>query len=181
MSVTLDRKAYKDLGLNLPDLVKKRSAGHARARQGTLDTGAQLTIANESELSALVIKRNSLFPLAMTVNTVTRSGIDLIGGVFLVFSAYDKLSQKTRSTRHLFYISRSINGIYLSEEACLSLGFVSRDMGALVQSVNAGSVNKCINNGVGPDDSCACPTRQLPPPQMFLSYPMNLFVKINPY
>ena len=100
----------------------------------------------------------------MSVNTVTQSGIDLIGGVFLIFSIFDKNTQKTRSTRQLCYISRSIQGVYLSEEACVSLGYVNSDMGSSVNSV-APAITKCTNNGVGPDNTqqCACPRRQLPP------------------
>ena len=61
MTVSLDKLAYKELQLNPPDLVKKPSAGTATARTGTLDTGAQLTVANESELMALGIKRTLYF------------------------------------------------------------------------------------------------------------------------
>ena len=165
MSVTLDRQAYKELGLNLPDLVKKPNAGHARARRGTLDTGAQLTIANEAELTALGIKKNSLFPLAMAVNTVTHSGIDLIGGVFLRFSIYDPKTRQIRTTRQLCYISRSIKGVYLSEEACVALGFVESDLGSTIQSVASNPVTRCTNTGVGQEGTqpCSCPRRHLPP------------------
>ena len=48
VTLSLDRRAYTDLGLNKPDLIKKPSAGIARARTGTADTGAQLTVINES-------------------------------------------------------------------------------------------------------------------------------------
>ena len=81
----LDRAVCKELGLALPDLITKPIARHARSRKGTLDMGAQLTIANEAELSALGIKKQSIFPLATTVNTVTQSNIELIGGSFLSF------------------------------------------------------------------------------------------------
>ena len=168
VSVDLDRAAYKELGLNLPDLVQKPSAGHARNRKGTLDSGAQLTIANEMELVALGIKKSSIFPLATTVHTVTKANIDLVGGVFLKFSMYDHSAQITRCTRQLCYISKSIKGIYLSEEACLALGFIKKDFGQPAPSIGSLETNKCVNTGVGPDGSqiCACPRRELPPPEI---------------
>ena len=58
-----------------------------------------MTVINENELQALGVKKNSIFPLALTVNTVTKKSIDLIGGIFLKFSAYDAKSSSTRTSR----------------------------------------------------------------------------------
>ena len=101
----------------------------------------------------------------MAVNTVTHSGIDLIGGVFLRFSIYDPKTRQIRTTRQLCYISRSIKGVYLSEEACVALGFVESDLGSTIQSVSTNPVTKCTNTGVGQEGTqpCSCPRRQLPP------------------
>ena len=44
VSVSLDRAAYRELKLNLPDLTRKAGAGHSKARRATMDTGAQLTV-----------------------------------------------------------------------------------------------------------------------------------------
>ena len=82
MSVALDRRAYAELDINLPELTRKPGAGHARARNATADTGAQLTVMNTSELLALGIKSESIFPLTMSVNTVTQGAINIIGGDF---------------------------------------------------------------------------------------------------
>ena len=40
VKAVLDRAAYKELKLNLPELVRKPGAGHARARVATANTGA---------------------------------------------------------------------------------------------------------------------------------------------
>ena len=40
VKAVLDRAAYKELNLNLPELVRKPGAGHARARVATANTGA---------------------------------------------------------------------------------------------------------------------------------------------
>ena len=89
VSLKLDRRAYKELRLNQPQMVKKNGAGFARARRAVSDTGAQLTVVNVRELAALGIKKHTIFQLATTVNTVTRASIDLVGGPFLEISACD--------------------------------------------------------------------------------------------
>ena len=123
-----------------------------------MDSGAQLTIANEMELVALGIKKSFIFPLATSVHTVTQTNIDLVGGVNLKFSMYDNIARFTRCTRQLCYISKSIKGIYLYEEACLALGFIKKDFGQPPPSIGSLETNKCVNMGVGPDGSqiCAC-------------------------
>ena len=161
VSVSIDRQAYRDLQLNLPDLVKKSGAGHARARTGTLDTGAQLTVINSEELYALGIKVNSISPLAMTVNTVTKSAIDLLGGVFLRFTVYDPKTSTTRYTRQLCYVSKSVKGIYLSETACIDLGYAPTSYQNTAEI--SATTGPCKNYGVGPVTSCSCPRRSLPP------------------
>ena len=95
VSISLDRQAYKDLNLNLPELIKKPRAEHSRQRVATLDSGAQVTVINEQELSVLGIKKHSIFSLAMSVNTVTKDGIDLIGDVFLCFTYNDNSTGST--------------------------------------------------------------------------------------
>ena len=44
---------------------------------------------NTEECQGLVTKKNTIFSLATTVNTVTKYSIDLMGGVFLTFKADD--------------------------------------------------------------------------------------------
>ena len=53
VSIRVDKAAYGQLKLNPPRLNKRASAGQARGRRATTDTGAQLTIINISELHAL--------------------------------------------------------------------------------------------------------------------------------
>ena len=168
VSVSLDREAYKQLKLNMPDLNKKPSAGHARNRIATVDTGAQLTVINVQELHVLGIKLNSIFPLTTSVSTVTKSSIDLLGGIFLKFSVCDPTTKIVRHTKQLCYVSKNVKGIYLSEEACEALGCISQNFPS-VGSCNSLNVSEktsgCQNTGVGRDGSsdCQCPKRTLPP------------------
>ena len=166
LSVALDKPAYAELGLIPPELTKRRGAGFARARRGTADTGAQLTVMHESELMALGVKKHSIFPVAMAVNTVTKTFIDLIGGIFLKLSSFNPTTGKTTSTRQLCYVSTSVNGIYLSEDACQALQCIPEDFPCVGSyPENAAVIGACSNTGVKLDqaEECRCPTRELPP------------------
>ena len=173
VSVNLDKAAYGELGLNPPKLVKRAGAGHARARRATTDSGAQLTVINIAELHSLGIKQDSIFSVATNVNTVTSASVDLIGGLFLNFSSSDTNSGTVRRTRQLCYVSKSVPGIYLSEEACKTLGCLPQNFPTVGQcdTNNSASISgvagitKCTNTGVvGPNDiPCKCPKRSLPP------------------
>ena len=167
VTAALDRAAYKELKLNPPELVRRPGAGHARARMATADTGAQLTVMNTKELQALGIKMESIFPLATSVNTVTKKAIEILGGVFLRLSAYNELTGKVNHTRQLCYISDSVKGIYLSEDACKALEVIPTtfptvgDCSAMEE--NSDKPGKCENTGVGNGSACNCPRRTLPP------------------
>ena len=105
-----------------------------------------MTVINENELQVLGVKKNSIFPLALTVNTVTKKSIDLICGTFLKFSAYDAKSSSTRTSRQLCYVSTAVSGIYLSEEACIDLGYVTDIQNdATISAIET----RCSNRGVG--------------------------------
>ena len=108
----------RDLHLNLPDLVKKSS----RSCQGQNRHTRQGSATHCHQLQVLCIKIDSIFPLAMAVNTFTKTTIDLKGGVFLKFVAYNIKTGNTKSTIQLYYVSQSVKGIYLSERACIDFG-----------------------------------------------------------
>ena len=167
VSLKLDRRAYKELRLNQPQMVKKNGAGFARARRAVSDTGAQLTVVNVRELAALGIKKHTIFQLATTVNTVTRASIDLVGGVFLEISACDPTSRVVRRTRQLCYVSNTVPGIYLSREACVDLGCVPESFPSIGQCNGIKTEiakDPCDNSGVQVNvKECDCPKRELPP------------------
>ena len=177
VSVAVDKVAYGELKLNPPCLVKKKGAGHARNRKATTDTGAQLTVINVNEVKNLGIKLNSLFPLLTNVNTVTKDAVDIIGGVFLKISASDQKSGNVRSTRQLCYVSKSVPGVYLSEDACKELGclpskfpnvgqFPTPSIGGVSSEEKVNNSTKCTNTGMvksNEDQECSCPRRSLPP------------------
>ena len=161
VTAALDRAAYKELKLNLPELIRKPGAGHARARMATADTGAQLTVMNTKELQALGIKVESIFPLATSVSTVTKKSIEILGGVFLRLSAHDSRTGKVNHTRQLCYVSESVKGIYLSEDACKALQVIPSTFPTIgdcsAMEGNLDKPGKCENTGIGESNMCKCP------------------------
>ena len=191
VSASLDRSAYGQLKLNPPRFTKRAGAGHARGRRATTDTGAMLCVINVSELLAMGIKADTIFSVATNVNTVTKASVDLIGGIFLVFTSSNKATGEIRHTRQLCYVSKTVPGIYLSEDACIALGCVPptfpsvgecdssptspQAAGVTVATPASASVAAnssapaslppCENTGVlGPHQlPCKCPKRAPPP------------------
>ena len=184
VSLSLDRAAYGELKLCPPRLSKRAGAGHSRGRRATTDTGAQLMVINVSELHTMGVKPDSIFSVSTALNTVTAASVDLVGGIFLVLTASNPATGEIRRTRQLCYISRTVPGIYMSEEACAALGCIPDSFPSVGGCDNAQistaavaspppptanqpspSFTKCINTGVvGPNDTpCSCPKRSLPP------------------
>ena len=91
VSLAVDRRAYGELGLNPPKLMRRAGAGHSRNRRATDDTGAQQTVMNVGELHSLGVKPDSILPVATDVNTVTSSSVDIIGGIFIRIFGYDEI------------------------------------------------------------------------------------------
>ena len=173
VSLVVDRQAYRELRLNPPKMMRRPGAGHARNRKSTDDTGAQLAVINVGELHSLGVKPDSILPVATDVNTVTSSSVDVVGGIFLRISGYNEITKQRRERRQLAYVSKSIQGIYLSEEGCRALGLIPQEFPRIGQFDTGGTANlsgvssllKCANSGnVGPNDKpCQCPKRSLPP------------------
>ena len=67
-----------------------------------------LCVINVAELLALGIKSDTIFSVATNVNTVTKASVDLIGGIFLVFTSSNKDTGEIRHTRQLCYVSKTV-------------------------------------------------------------------------
>ena len=77
-----------------------------------------------SELHSLGVKMDSIFSMATNVNTVTKASVDLTGGFFLQLSSSNNVTGGIINTRKLYYVSKTVPGIYLSEDACKVLGCI---------------------------------------------------------
>ena len=115
----------------------------------------------------------------MATNVKT-SSIDLVGRVFLVVSSSDSNTGRVRHSRELCYVSKSVPGIYLPENACISLGYVPPSFpqvgqcNIITMESTMQATTQCTNIGVvGPNDlPCKCPKRS-PPPTDKLTLPCS--------
>ena len=183
VSVSLDKAAYGSLSLPPPRLLQRSKPGHSPGQRAVFDTGAQIVVVPVQLLHHLAIPENSVFPIATSIKAVNAAPVDIIGGVLLKFSAANTRTGKSRVTRQLAYVSKTVPAIYLSQEACIDLGTISptfpqigeyddstNDNTAELDEITAAhcaiyGLPKCSNSGVvNPGDTpCQCPTRALPP------------------
>ena len=129
-----------------------------------------------SLLSSIGVHVENILPVNTALNTVTGSPVDILGGIFLHFTATNPSSGAVRSTRQLAYVSRSIPYPFLSREACVDLGVVSSSFPAVATCDtdshptrdSTAILASCVNDGVArPEDPpCSCPVRQLPTDSM---------------
>ena len=116
-----------------------------------------------------------------SLNTVTKQGVDIAGGILLTITGTNPLTGVSRCTRQLAYVSKLVSIPYLSKEACLDLGMIPKDFPSIgscdnknptVKHASATAlIGSCENTGVPRSDDipCNCPVRQMPsdiPPEL---------------
>ena len=190
VEVKVDRAAYASLKLPVPNSSLRPT--RIRAQQSCADTGNQLTVVPDTLLRTLKIKREQLLPVATGLNTVTRTPVDIIGGIFLTFTGTNPSSGITLTSRQLSYVSSSVPYPFLSREACTDLGLIPKSFPSIGSCDNTGGAIptcastvgsdpahdptnsdsdaistplQCTNSGVSlsSDTPCSCPIRQAPP------------------
>lgn len=122
------------------------------------DTGCQSCLAGIRLISALNIPRSRLIPVRLQMSAANRSSINILGAAIVRFSGSNKRANIT--TRQIVYITDSTDKIYLSKEACMELGIISRNF-PTIGEVNLSVVTNTLN--LIPTTKCDCPKRSLPP------------------
>ena len=132
------------------------------------DTGCQSCLASIKAISRLGIKRQELIPVTMKMHAANKEGINILGAAILRFSG--KTSNGIRESRQIVYVTDVDNKVFLSREACVSLGIISDQFPAVGEigkrtTTNATSdAPEHLRNDSGITADCSCPKRELPPP-----------------
>ena len=150
VSVRLDCDMQKTFNKPCPFSVKERTVS------AFPDTCAQTTAAGSELMSVLGIACGDLIETSHKIFAANQSEMGIIGAVFLNIQCGKHVSKQ------LCYISKNLQGLFLSEHACIQLGIVS-------PSFPQRSSRVC---GVVPETSveeenkapCGCLKRTLPPP-----------------
>ena len=132
------------------------------------DTGCQSCLASIKAISRLGIKRQELIPVTTKVHAANKEGINILGAAILRFSG--KNSNGIRESRQIVYVTDVDNTVFLSREACVSLGIISDqfpkvgEIGKRTTTNATSDAPEHLRNDSGLTADCSCPKRELPPP-----------------
>lgn len=174
LTLTANTEDYKALGFKL----------HTRTRPLTLpamaDTGCQSCLVGIQVATRLGLTQDDLIPVTMKMHAANEKGINILGAAILRFSGTGK-PDHPMETRQIVYVTDSSDRIFLSREACVELGMISKTFPTI------GEVHHTSTIQSGPQDladtmtsdngitaPCKCPKRIKPPPlPTKLPFPAN--------
>ena len=124
------------------------------------DTGCQSCLGGPNLLQSLNLQRHNLIPVSMKMTAANNKGIEVIGALPLRLSG-TSAAGKTVSTRQLVYFTPATNRMFLSQQACRSLGLVSENFPSIGETLQVNTIKQ-------PESAitkmCQCPKRTMPPP-----------------
>ena len=88
------------------------------------DTGCQSCLAGLKVLHQLGLRESDLLPVTMKMHTATYRGIKILGAIVLRLACKDEASSVVK-TRQMTYITDFSDKLFLSREACTSLGIIT--------------------------------------------------------
>lgn len=132
------------------------------------DTGCQSCLADVSLLRKLGLQDGHLIPVSMQMTAANKQGIKILGALVLRISGTTK-SGGTLQTRQIVYFTDSSDRLFLSKQACIALGIISKDFPTIgeVRKPHADGIDSSSSGPQPTCDStpdCECPRRQAPPP-----------------
>lgn len=134
------------------------------------DTGCQSCLAGIDVLHQLGLSERDLIPVTMKMHAANNNMIKIIGAAVLRFSGR-AMNDKMIETRQIVYITNSTTKVFLSREACVTLGIISRTFPTIGETLN---VVTDLNNDIAITTPCACPKREPPPiPPKCLPFPAS--------
>ena len=109
-------------------------------------------LTNQNILHPLGLTEDNLIPVTMKMHAANNNRITILGATVLRFSGKSE-TDEIINTRQIVYITDSCSKIFLSREACVTLGIISSSFPTIGEATN------------GIDDSTLCcrPQRELPP------------------
>ena len=132
------------------------------------DTGCQSCLAGVDLLQRMGLQLHHLLQVSMQMTAANNKGIEIIGALPLRFSGVSPAGTIV-TTRQLVYFSYAAKRLFLSKNACTTLGLISSSFPTIGESLAA-------NDDTGPQSAitqgCHCPKRTPPPPPpQTLPYP----------
>ena len=148
LRVSTDQDDYSRINAQFPDVMPSYVSV-------VTDTGAQSCLWSLADFYRCGFSDSDLLPVKRTMVAANQEEIEIVGAIFIRLSAKDNLGN-VHTAAVMAYVSPSTNKFYMSREALVQLGVISKDfprVGAFVESCPI---------QVGTAD-CGCQLRSLPP------------------
>lgn len=156
LTVSAVRKDYLEMGFTLKIMPKSCKL------PVMADTGCQSCLAGMKSIALLGFRPSHLIPVNMRMHAANNQGINILGAVILRFAGQNS-NGSYLETRQLTYVTDSSDAIFLSKEACVALGMISKQFPTVGEASSSPktvmAATKTMQN-----DVCNCPKRELPPP-----------------
>ena len=111
----------------------------------------------------LGLRESDLSPVSMKMHTATYRGITILGATVLRLACKDEAGSVV-GTRQMLYITYSSDNLFLSREACTSLGITTDTFPAIRSTSSLGQTNTVSCLHTQPSTECDCLKRQQPQP-----------------
>ena len=125
------------------------------------DTGCQSCLSGENLLPQLSMHKSDLYPVNMSMTAANLGKINIIGALPLRISGISP-SGSTHTTRQIVYFTDSPCKLFLSKQACVALGVISKSFPTIGEALVTGDLQPSPESSITQD--CQCPRRQIPPP-----------------
>ena len=107
-------------------ITSERTPSSSTHVEGVADTGAQSNVWSLSGYLASGLKLEDLSKVNLNLNAANKSAIRIDGAFFGVISGITA-DGKTITSKAMVYVSRDVNGFYLSHSTMVDLGMLARD------------------------------------------------------
>ena len=146
LRISTDKKDYVEIIGNQHDISNRTTNIECIA-----DTGCQSCLAGLNIVKQLGLSEKHLLQVNMAMRAANNVNIKIIGAIIVHIS---DPRDETISTKQIVYVTDTTSKFFLSREACLSLGIISRRFPVIGEHTASIQIS---------EQTCSCPPRQKPP------------------
>ena len=150
LEIVTHREDYQSLGFTLTSRPSKCTVS------GMVDTGCQSCQCGLPVMNKLGISEKNLIPVTMRMHAANKAPIKILGAAIIRLSGTAK-SGKRVETRQILYVTDNADKLFISREACISLGMISKNFPSIGEAASLITSSK--------EAICDCPRRTPPPPR----------------
>ena len=149
LRLTTDDSDYFHMGAECPRI----ATSHIEV---VTDTGAQSCLWSRDKFLQCSFHTSDLIPVKRTMRAANREKIQIDGEILIRLSGTDNVG-RTHTAPVMAYVSPDTQKFYLSREALIQLGIISKDFPQIGATMEACAATKQELA------ACGCPNRMLPP------------------